>query len=392
MTLAAVAPCFDREGLPEAVETFESSFEVHASIAGTLGHRISVQIAGLPDAALAAIGRIASTGYHLRARQPAWDAVLDVASRLDPELHAGLAGGPPADGEARSQALTLPLRAQGRLSRGALRPDPPCFHGARGAEASGHARGSYVIRTPAALVLDFDGVICDSIDEGFAASWTAYHRLYLNGTDGQAPDAARAAFARLRPYVRSGEDFVLIQEMVDRGVHVDSQEAFDEWARRAGPSALGRFKELFYAARTSLLESDKDAWLRMNRIYPHVAAGIAALPRGAPLYILSTKRPLFIAEILDARGIVVPRERILHSADEPKLAVVERLRAQGGFEEAVFVEDQIDAIIGNANPRIKAYLATWGYVQKEWLREPAPVALLTPEAFLDLLARTWPRS
>jgi phosphoglycolate phosphatase-like HAD superfamily hydrolase len=191
--------------------------------------------------------------------------------------------------------------------------------------------------------------------------------------------------------VRSGEDFVLIQQMIDEGFSVDSQAAFDDRARRAGSDTLGRFKELFYTARASRLLANRDAWIRMNRIYPHVAAGIAGLPRGAPLFILSTKRPRFVAEILDAQGIVVPRERILHSDGEPKLGAVERLRAQGGFEEAVFIEDQIDAIRGNANPRIRAFLATWGYVQAEWLREPGTVALLTPQAFTDLLALTWPR-
>ena len=244
---------------------------------------------------------------------------------------------------------------------------------------------------PAALVLDFDGVICDSLDECFASSWKAFHQLFLNRRPGETPSEARAAFARLRPFVRSGEDFVLIQQMVERGLHVESQAGFDDWARRAGPDTLTRFKELFYAARTSLLETDRNAWIRMNRIYPHVAAGIAALPRGAPLHILSTKRPRFIAEILDAQGIVVPQERIHYSSGEPKLAAVERLRAQGGFEEAVFIEDQIDAISGNTNPRIRAFLATWGYVQDEWLRSPCMVALLTPGAFRELLAGSWPR-
>jgi phosphoglycolate phosphatase-like HAD superfamily hydrolase len=243
----------------------------------------------------------------------------------------------------------------------------------------------------AALVLDFDGVICDSVDECFASSWTAYHHLFLNRPPVEATSKARAAFAHLRPFVRSGEDFVLIQQMIDGGFSVDSQAAFDEQARRAGPLSLGRFKELFYSARASLLLGNRNAWLRMNRVYPHVAEGIAGLPRGAPLFILSTKRPRFIAEILDAQGIVVPRERILHSDGEPKIAAVERLRAEKGFEESVFVEDQIDAIRGNANPRIRAFLATWGYVQPEWLREPGTVALLTPRAFIDLLARTWPR-
>jgi phosphoglycolate phosphatase-like HAD superfamily hydrolase len=241
-------------------------------------------------------------------------------------------------------------------------------------------------RAPA-LVLDFDGVVCDSVDECFSSSWAAFHRLFMGRSIPAATSESRAAFARLRPFVRSGEDFVLIQQMVDQGQHVDTQAVFDERARRAGSETLDRFKSVFYEARASLLSDDHAAWIRMNRIYPHVAAGIAGLPPGAPLYILSTKRPRFIAEILNANGISVPGEHILHSSGEPKLSEVERIRGEGGFEEAVFVEDQIDAIRGNSNRRISAYLATWGYVQAEWLREPAEVALLTPQGFLDLLAR-----
>ena len=53
----------------------------------------------------------------------------------------------------------------------------------------------------------------------------------------------------------------------------------------------------------------------------------------------------------------------------------------------MLVEDQIDAIRGDTNPRIRVFLATWGYVKEEWLAEPGPVTLLTPEGFLDLVKR-----
>ena len=43
---------------------------------------------------------------------------------------------------------------------------------------------------PTLLVLDFDGVICDSIDETFASSWIAWRRLRRSesspGADGNA--------------------------------------------------------------------------------------------------------------------------------------------------------------------------------------------------------------
>ena len=46
----------------------------------------------------------------------------------------------------------------------------------------------------------------------------------------------------------------------------------------------------------------------------------------------------------------------------------------------------MDAIQGNADRRIRPYLATWGYVKKEWLNG-TQVALLTPDDFLKLVER-----
>jgi hypothetical protein len=119
-----------------------------------------------------------------------------------------------------------------------------------------------------------------------------------------------------------------------------------------------------------------------------IAAFSLLLP-AAPFYILSTKKASFIAETLAAHDIRVSSQRILFSDAEPKLVTVERLLREGGFEAAFFVEDQIDAILGNANPRIQVRLATWGYVRKEWLTPPLAVPIITPEGFLDLVKKEY---
>ena len=85
-----------------------------------------------------------------------------------------------------------------------------------------------------------------------------------------------AQFRALRPFVRSGEDFVLIQELVDRQATVDSQEEFDRAWQRPGTPSRKAFKDLFYQARSSLMDRDRQAWLAMNPIYPHV--GVSHLP------------------------------------------------------------------------------------------------------------------
>lgn len=236
------------------------------------------------------------------------------------------------------------------------------------------------------LVLDFDGVICDSVEECFVSSWTAYHELFRGLPRGEAPAAARASFRAMRPFVRSGEDFVLVQEIVDRGGGVEGQAEFDSAWERPGIPPRKVFKDLFYLARGRLMDRDRQAWLAMNPIYPHVASAVARLAPSVPFFILSTKRPRFVRDTLAANGITVPEERVLYSEAEPKLSMIEKLLAARGAPGALFVEDQIDAIRGNSNPLIQVYLASWGYVQKSWLEGTPGVSVLTPEAFVKLLA------
>jgi phosphoglycolate phosphatase-like HAD superfamily hydrolase len=236
------------------------------------------------------------------------------------------------------------------------------------------------------LLLDFDGVICDSAGECFASSWTAYHELGLGEPRRDPPPEARAFFCRLRPFIRNGEDYLVIQELFARGQDAGGQDDFDAAARRAGARVLKTYRELFYTARDGLLERDRAAWLALNRLYPHMAAFFSGLPPRPPVWILSTKKPRFIAEILRANGIALEEDRIVEAVGEPKLGIAERLRAGAGAPSAIFIEDQIDAIRDNANPLIRVGLATWGYVKPEWLRPPLAAPLVTPEGFAFLAA------
>ncbi len=237
----------------------------------------------------------------------------------------------------------------------------------------------------ALVVLDFDGVICDTIDECFVSSWIAYHSLYLEEAPRAPARTIRRDFARLRPFVRIGEDFVQIQEILATGAAVSDQAGFDELARQTGESRRRRFREVFYQARTEMLERDRDGWLDLSRIYPHVIVAFAHLPREAPLYVLSTKKREFVEEIVRAEGIQIPSDKILWSDREPKLATVRRLRQEGGFSEAILVDDQIAYLVGNQDPQVRVYLASWGYVQKEWLCEPLRVAVLAAQDLKGLL-------
>ena len=213
--------------------------------------------------------------------------------------------------------------------------------------------------------------------------------LYRKSGSAPVPERIAEGFVRLRPFIRSGDDFLLIQEMLANGHAVESQEDFDAAARGAGVEKMRIFHTLYYEARAALLEWNRAAWLALQGIYPHMVQAFSLLLPSAPFFILSTKKPAFITEVLAAHEISVASERVLFCDHEPKLPMVERLRASGGFTEAWFIEDQIDAIRTNANPRIHVALAAWGYVRQEWLAAPRAVTVLSPDEFLALVGRLY---
>jgi phosphoglycolate phosphatase-like HAD superfamily hydrolase len=236
------------------------------------------------------------------------------------------------------------------------------------------------------LVLDFDGVICDSVEECFVASWEARFRLRGGGgTVPEPPAGALAAFAHLRPFVRNGEDFLVVLDAAERGIGVADQAAFDALAAAAGQPMLRDFKVRFYAARERLLAEERPRWLSLNRLYPHARDALQrAAAAGVPTRILSTKRQPYIIEILTANGVPFPAEHV-HFTTGPKVPVVRALLAASGCARAVFVDDQIDYLVGLDDPDIEGRLAAWGYVRPEWLMPPVRVRPIEAEGLAPLV-------
>ena len=231
------------------------------------------------------------------------------------------------------------------------------------------------------LFLDFDGVVCDSERECFVSSWLTYRELYGSG---RLPERislqSRRRFRELRPLIRSGEDYVVIQDILAREAAQPgyrgpaSQDAFDACRRALGAQRIAAYKRAMAATRDRFLQRDQDAWLALNRIYPHMQA----LLTGADLEnvrILSTKAAPLVCEILRAHAIPLPDAAVFHAASNPDGADTRKLDMIAAQLDAVpgahalFVEDQLDHLLDNGDPRIATFLADWGYVLPHWLEQ-----------------------
>lgn len=244
----------------------------------------------------------------------------------------------------------------------------------------------------ALLILDFDGVICDSLPECFVSSWYAYHQLGTGRTPGSTPRDAFTRFCALRPYIRSGEDYLLIHDLIASEAQVVDQQAFDRRLTQAGEKTMHRYKELLYLARDRLLAEDPAYWFRLNRIYPHMRDGLRRMDPASGVYILSTKRAAFICRILEAAAVPFPSSNVLFSGPRPKAEMIQELLTSTDTRGAVFVDDQVDHFSGShAWPRehgaIECRLATWGYVSPDWPLDTEDYRAITPEQARELLGR-----
>jgi hypothetical protein len=245
--------------------------------------------------------------------------------------------------------------------------------------------------TRTTLFLDFDGVICNSIDECYVSSWLAYHGLSKHawptaarpgavtseeatGKDiarSRLPDSVALAdherFARYRPLIRRGGDYLLLQYCVDHGVELETQQDLDSMSADLADEGSDVIHAQFYRAREQLLRDDPDYWLRLNTLYPEVAAH---LPRLAERHwIITTKEASFAQRILAYHRVDWSLDRIICSGKSRKFTVISQMLEALPNRRAILVDDQIDHLREQDDPDVYGVLAAWGFVMPEWLEE-----------------------
>lgn len=232
------------------------------------------------------------------------------------------------------------------------------------------------------LFLDFDGVICDSLDECILSSLYAYFKLLLNTELTSLPIDYKKRFALLRPFVRNGEDYLVIQQILKDNIRIKSQDHFDEMLYKHREK-MPFYKELFYKARNFLIQNDPGFWYSLNRIYPHMLHYLAKACASPFFYILSTKRSDFIIKILKQNKLAMPEDHILVAWDRRKLDFISSVLDEEGCRNAVFVDDQIGHLLKNNDRRIMPYLARWGYIRQEWLL--SDVKVMDEEEMVEMM-------
>jgi phosphoglycolate phosphatase-like HAD superfamily hydrolase len=224
---------------------------------------------------------------------------------------------------------------------------------------------------PAILALDFDGVLCDGMQEYFATAWTAYCRIWQPASD-IPPEGLADVFARLRPVIETGWEMPLVIWATLQGT--PEQAILADWPAIA--QQLLTEQNLDAATMAATLDGSRDewiakdllGWLAKHRFYPGVLARLQqALSEKIRVVIISTKEGRFIKTLLQQGGLEPGAIEILgKEVKRPKHQTLrELLHANGAQTPIWFVEDRFKTLQGVEQhtdlANIQLFLADWGY-------------------------------
>ncbi len=235
---------------------------------------------------------------------------------------------------------------------------------------------------PELLVLDFDGVVCDGMDEFFESAWRAWQSLKLDELPAARRSELQARFARLRPIVESGWEMALLPGVLaatDAAQDPELEDA-ERWAKvrdgriRGHGLAQDTLARALDTARDAWRQDDRRGWRQCHRFYPGITDWLTRLlDQGQLVYVLSTKDKRFLDDLLAWQEIPFTPDQVIGKATlrRAKWEVIQDLAARHGLppdgQGVWFVEDRLATLLEFRTSALhlnaaRLFLAEWGYV------------------------------
>ncbi len=224
--------------------------------------------------------------------------------------------------------------------------------------------GEHIPRTErnAPLVLDFEGVICDSLKECMLVVWNgAYGKPVDDFSEqglGALPPSFVERFAQYRPFAQHLGHFLLV--LLEDLPRIETQEAFEVIYQ----SLSSRRRETFIRAvswyRRQVREQHPEIWLKMQRCYRGIIPFLAR--RIGPTYVVTARDQVSVLLLLESKGLIMAPEQVF-GEQSPKLAALAAIARREQVEPSalIFVDDHPANVLIARQAGYQAYLALWGH-------------------------------
>lgn len=252
------------------------------------------------------------------------------------------------------------------------------------------------------LLLDFDGVISDSLHESFLTALNTYvecvpaHSLPLSkplfwkdlDAFEKKQDFLLARFREMMPLANFAYDYLAVLMSIDQRRTIRNQQEFDVFKKQLGRGDLNDYAERFYRNRRRLRECHPESWKDLMKPFPGMVKTLKKLARLGELAIGSSKDRFSIRALLDQYGLsgCFPEDRLLdRDFAETKQEHVLHFLGQGiSRQKFHFIDDKISHLLGVKPLGVHLYLAGWGYntPREHRLAEEAGIGRLSLNDFL----------
>jgi len=216
------------------------------------------------------------------------------------------------------------------------------------------------------LCLDFDGVICDSIQECLLTSYIAY-QCFINGDmvvdkNITIPQNIKNSFFQYRYLVRPAKQYGMLQQMLHNKDSISSEEFEKSCNDYCFP--MDDYEPLFFQVRAKLISSDLSYWLNLNNVYSHVLKYWTSITTQIPTYIVTNKNYDSVTLLLDHFKLNFNKDNIFSkgiTGSKADTLITLAKHHNIKLEKVIFIDDSSQYISEMLDLGIKAYLADWGY-------------------------------
>ena len=232
------------------------------------------------------------------------------------------------------------------------------------------------------LALDFDGFIVDSIKECLVSGYDAYANYknrynieLFEQLDSHWVEEAR----RLRNFIRNGEDYVYIAHALENKANIQDQEEFDAFVQQ-NIELCERFSDHMVNQRLDFSRAKPDVWVALNPLYAGMRDFLIKYPNKSNLYIITTKKLIFVEKILQANAIELYHGNVRDTAEGlTKKQIIAHILKDRRVkpEQFYFVDDQVDTLIKVQPIHVNPILAEWGYNTFEQIKQAKAYAIVT---------------
>jgi len=213
-------------------------------------------------------------------------------------------------------------------------------------------------------ILDFDGVICDSIDECMLTTYNSFKDTnIINISD--VPNHFRKYFYEYRYHVRPAKEYFLLCRAFAENIDLSTSN-FEEF-RKLYENEMNNFESIFFQKRFEL-KKNIELWLSYHKIYEHANQFISSITDR--IFILTTKDYDSVNILASHFGFIKKIEDIYsREISSDKAILFENLfkkhKSLLNSKRIVFVDDNEFHLASVSQFPIQLYFASWGYAKTQ---------------------------